>query len=58
MVKNMSANAGDKGSFPGPGRLHMPWGNYASVPQLPSLSPRACAPQQEKSSQEKPVHHY
>ena len=25
--KNPSANAGDTGSIPGPGRFHMPWGN-------------------------------
>ena len=26
VVKNTSANAGDMGSIPGPGRFHMPWG--------------------------------
>ena len=26
-VKNPPANAGDKGSSPGPGRSHMPWSN-------------------------------
>ena len=25
--ENSSANAGDTGSIPGPGRFHMPWGN-------------------------------
>ena len=25
--KNLSANARDTGSSPGPGRFHMPWGN-------------------------------
>ena len=25
VVKNPPANAGDKGSSPGPGRSHMPW---------------------------------
>ena len=27
VVKNPSANAGDTGSSPGPGRSQMPWGN-------------------------------
>ena len=27
VVKNPPANAGDKGSSPGPGRSHMPWSN-------------------------------
>ena len=27
VVKNSSANAGDTGSIPGPGRSHMPRGN-------------------------------
>ena len=27
VVKNLFANAGDKGSSPGPGRSHMPWSN-------------------------------
>ena len=39
MVKNLSANAGDTGSSPGPGRSHMPRSSYAHVPQL--LSPHA-----------------
>ena len=34
MVKNLPANAGDTGSISGPGRFHMPWDNYAHVPQL------------------------
>ena len=25
--KNLPANAGDRGSIPGPGRSHMPWSN-------------------------------
>ena len=25
--RNLPANAGNMGSIPGPGRLHMPWGN-------------------------------
>ena len=27
VVKNTPANAGDKGSIPGPGGFHMLWGN-------------------------------
>ena len=27
VVKNPPANAGDRGSSPGPGRSHMPWSN-------------------------------
>ena len=27
VIKNPPANAGDKGSSPGPGRSHMPWSN-------------------------------
>ena len=27
VVKNPPANAGDRGSNPGPGRSHMPWSN-------------------------------
>ena len=37
VVKNPPANAGDTGLSPGLGRSHMPWGNYAHVPQLLSL---------------------
>ena len=37
VVNNLPANGGDTGSIPGPGRVHMPWGNCA--PQL--LSPSA-----------------
>ena len=58
-IKNLPANAGDKGSIPGLQRFHMPHGNQAHVPQL--LSPcaatteahalRACALQQEKPPQ-------
>ena len=59
------ANSGDVGSTPGPGRSHMPWGNWACAPQLlkPTCSgarkppttkahaPRACAQKQEKPPQ-------
>ena len=59
MDKNLPADAGGRGSIPGPGTLHMSWSNQACESQLPSLSvttnethvPRACALQQEKSLQ-------
>ena len=45
VVKNPSANAGDVGSRPGPGRSHMPRSNKARVPQLLNLRSRAREPQ-------------
>ena len=45
VVKNPPANAGDKGSSPGPGSSHMPRSNKARVPQLLSLHSRAREPQ-------------
>ena len=45
MVKNPPAKAGVMGSNPGPGRSHMPWSNWAHVPQLMSLCSRAREPQ-------------
>ena len=39
--KNPHANAGDKGSIPGPGRFHMPKSNWAHGPQPLSLCSRA-----------------
>ena len=45
VVKTPSANAGDMGSSPGPGRSHMPRSNEAHVPQLLSLCSRARDPQ-------------
>ena len=51
VVKNPSANAGDTGSSPGPGRSHMLWSNEAHAPQLLSLHSRAREPQLLK-----PVH--
>ena len=56
LVKNLLANAGDTASIHGPGRPHMPWGNYAHVPQLLSLYPWTCAPQKKPHS-EKRTHH-
>ena len=32
MVKNLSANAGETGLFPAPGRSHMPQSNKACAP--------------------------
>ena len=52
VLKNLPANAGDAGLIPGFGKSHIPWGNYACVPQLLSPCCRACAPQQEKPLQE------
>ena len=45
MVKNLPANAGDRGLSPGPGRSHMPRINEAHVLQLLSLCSRAREPQ-------------
>ncbi|KAJ8790001.1 hypothetical protein J1605_004753 [Eschrichtius robustus] len=45
VVKNPPANAGDRGSIPGPGRSHVPRSNKARVPQLLSLHSRAREPQ-------------
>ena len=45
VVKNLPANAGDKGSSPGPGSSHMPRNNEACAPQLLSLRSRAQKPQ-------------
>ena len=45
MVKNPPANAGDKGSSPGPGGSHMPRSNEDHAPQLLSLRSRAQKPQ-------------
>ena len=43
VVKNLPVNAGDPGSNPGPGRLHMPQGNYAHTLYL--LNPHATTPE-------------
>ena len=45
MVKNPPANAGDKGSSPGPRRSHRPRSNETRAPQLLSLRSRGCEPQ-------------
>ena len=45
VVKNLPCNAGDTGLIPSLGIYHMPWGNYAQVPQLPSLHSGAWEPQ-------------
>ena len=57
VVKNLLANAGDTGSSPGLGRSHMPWSNWAPVPQLLKpvcLEPVLCDKRSQRS--EKPTH--
>ena len=54
MVKNLPANAGDRGSVPGLGRCHM-----SHVPSYQRLSTRACAAQgapSHRSGGEAPGH--
>ena len=51
VVKKSLAEAGDMGSFPGLRRSHLPRGNWACTPQLPSWCSRTCALQQEKPTQ-------
>ena len=52
MFKNSPANARDMNLIPGLGRFHTPQSNSAHVPQLlKSVSPEACALQQEKPEQ-------
>ena len=49
-VKSLSANTGNTGSIPGPGRLHMPQGHQTHVPK--AQAPRSpCSMQQEKPKQ-------
>ena len=70
MVKNLPANAGDRGSIPDIGRSHKPQSNKACAQQLLSLcsgawepqllSPRAapteaCTPKACALQQEKPL---
>ena len=45
MVGSPFANAGDKGSSPGPGGSHMPRSGWAREPQLLSLRSGAREPQ-------------
>ena len=56
VVKNPPANAGDRGSIPGPERTHMPRSNKAHVPQLLSLHSRAREPQLLKPMCLEPAH--
>ena len=52
MVKNPPANAGNMDSIPGLGKLRVPQGNKALLPQLlKPKHPRVQAPQQEKPPQ-------
>ena len=56
VVKNPPANAGDMGSIPGLGRVHM-WRDLACAPQLlKPLGPRDHAPEEEKPPPEKLSH--
>ena len=41
-VRNPPANAGDRGSIPGPGRFYMPQGDRAHLPRL--LKPTCLEP--------------
>ena len=45
VVENPSANAGDTGSSPGPGRSHVLWSSWARVPLLLRPRSRAHKPQ-------------
>ena len=51
VAENLPANAGNRGLIPGLGGFHMPWGNWAHVPQPLNLGSRVHALQQEKSLQ-------
>ena len=57
VVENLSANAGDTGLIPGPGRSHMLRSNWACAPQL--LKPARLEPvlrNKRRHRHEKPVH--
>ena len=54
MVKNLPANAGDRGSTPDQGRPHVLWSNQARAPQLPSL----CSSTQGTAATEPTCHSY
>ena len=45
VVGSLPASVGEMGSGPGPGGSHMPWSNWAGVPQLLSLRSGAYEPQ-------------
>ena len=52
VVKNLPANAGDTGSIPALGRLHMPPGQLSPyTTAIEPAHPRTYAPQQEKPPQ-------
>ena len=55
--RNLSANAGNTGSIPGPGRLHMMQSNQAGVPQLLSPHCRAHELQLLKPEHPRAAHH-
>ena len=57
VVKSLPANAGDMGSVPGQGNLHMPQGNTARVPQLLKPTCLELVPYSKRSRHnEKPMH--
>jgi len=52
VVKNLPANAGDRGSIPAPGRSYLSWDDEAYVPQLLKPTyPRAWVAKPEKPAQ-------
>ena len=55
LKKNPPANTGDTGLIPGPGRSHMPWGNWDCVPQISILGSRVQEPQLLKPVHLKPA---
>ena len=57
VVKNPLVYMGDMGLIPGLGRSHVPWSNWARVPQLLSPCSRARGLQQEKPPQWEAAHH-
>jgi len=58
VVKNPLANAGCVGLIPGPGRVHLPQGNWACAPQQEKpLQREACASQWEKAPMQQEDQH-
>ena len=56
VVKNLPAFAGDMGSVPGLGRLHMLWSNQACVPQLPNWALELVLRNKRRHCDGKPVY--
>ena len=60
MVENPPANAGDTGSSPGPGRVHMPASHNYWARMLQLLKPTRLEPvlrNKRSHRNEKPAHH-